>query len=284
MNIRNILQEIEKTDPEVYERLSGRRGMLKSFGSKVAVAALPLALGSMFRKAYGKTTTNYIDLLNYLLQLEYFEYTFYRTANNTVGLIPAADQPGFQVIEQHEKGHIQLLQDTITGMGGTPFVPNHYSDPTTNAPYVPAAYDFTKGGNYEVFSNYAAFLMVAQVFEDTVVRAYQGQVASLVQTDLLTPLLQICATEGRHASFVRLIRRNMGAVEIPAPWINNDVAPADEFLPNYQGEANVQQLNVITTTLPGVNGNVPLLSATAAFDEPLDQATVLKLLYPFTRP
>jgi len=284
MNIRNILREIEKTDAEVYERQSGRRDMLKSFGSKVAVAALPLAFGSMFRKAYGKTTTNYIDLLNYLLELEYFEYTFYRTANNTNGLIPAVDQPGFLTIEEHQKAHIDFLKDTISGMGGTPFVPNHYSDPTTNPPYVPAAYDFTQGGTYPVFSNYAAFLMLAQVFEDTGVRAYQGQISSVVQTDLLTPILQLCATEGRHASFVRLIRRNSGAVEVPAPWVTNDIAPADEFLPNYSGEANVQQLNVVTTALPGLTGNVPQLSATAAFDEPLDSTTVLALLYPFKLP
>src|SRR5437868_6401073 len=98
MNIRNILQEIGKADPEVYEQLSDRRGMLKSFGAKVAVAALPLAAGSLFKKAYGKTTNAQIDALNYLLQLEYFQYTFYRTANNTVGLIPAGDLPGFQKI------------------------------------------------------------------------------------------------------------------------------------------------------------------------------------------
>ena len=56
MDFRNILQEIEKTDPEVYERLNGRRHVLKSFSSKVALAALPFAIGSMFKKAYGRTT------------------------------------------------------------------------------------------------------------------------------------------------------------------------------------------------------------------------------------
>ena len=50
MNFRNILHDIEKTDPEVYEKLSGRRQVLKSFGAKVAVAALPLAIASLLER------------------------------------------------------------------------------------------------------------------------------------------------------------------------------------------------------------------------------------------
>lgn len=286
MNFRNILHEIEKTDPEVYERLSNRRQVLKSFGAKVAVAALPFAIGSLFKKAYGKTTDAVIDALNFALELEYFEYTYYRTANNTGGLIPATDLPGFQTIEQHEKAHINFLITTITAAGGIPFVPNHYSAPTTNPPYVPAAYDFTKGGTYLVFSNYPAFLMLAQVFEDTGIRAYNGQFSNLLGNPVLMQAQQIAATEGRHASFVRLIRRMppINATEVPAPWISNDIAPATDFLANYKGEANTIQLNVDVSSLPGVTGTIPLLSATAAFDEPLDKTTALSLFAPFILP
>lgn len=56
MNIINILEEVEKTDPEVYEKLDTRRNALKSFsnvGSKIALTALPLMLGGLFKKAYG---------------------------------------------------------------------------------------------------------------------------------------------------------------------------------------------------------------------------------------
>ena len=74
MDLKNILQEIEKADPEVYEKLSDRRGILKSFGSKVAVAALPFALGSLFKKVYGKNTDTVVAALNFARELEYFEY------------------------------------------------------------------------------------------------------------------------------------------------------------------------------------------------------------------
>ena len=47
MNLQNIVTEIEKVDPEVYERLDTRRSAMKNFanlGGKIALAAVPLAL------------------------------------------------------------------------------------------------------------------------------------------------------------------------------------------------------------------------------------------------
>ena len=78
MNFRNILKEIEQADPKIYEQTSGRREILKSFGAKVAVAALPLAVSSLFvnKKAYGKTTDTIIGTLNFALQISYFQYNF----------------------------------------------------------------------------------------------------------------------------------------------------------------------------------------------------------------
>jgi len=287
MNFNNILKDIEKADPEVYERLSPRRKVLSSFGTKVALAALPLALGSLFKKAYGKTTTAVTDALNFALELEYFEYTFYRTANNTGGLIPAGNLPGFKTIEAHEKAHAAFLANTLTAMGATPFTPNHYSDPTTNGFYVPAAYDFTKSGTYQTFDDYPTFLILASVFEDTGIRAYNGQVPNFVGSQLFTQVQQILATEGRHAGFIRLIRRlpPISGIEIPAPWINNNIPPILAFQPNYLGENNTVQKDVSITSLEGVDGNmIPELSATAAFDEPLDKTNVNALLAPYKLP
>ena len=284
MDIRNILNEIAKTDPEVYERLSNRRHVLKSFGAKVAVAALPFAIGSLFKKAYGKTTSAVVDALNFELELEYFEYAFYRTANRTGGLIPSTDVAGYQVIEAEEKAHIEFLIKAVTAAGGVPFTPNHYNDPISEPPYVPTAYDFTKGNTYPVFSDYPTFLMMAQVIEDTGIRAYNGQVPEFTGTPLFTQVQQIAATEGRHAAHSRLLRRLMGAPEVPAPWITNNIPPIADMQPNYQGEQNNTQLGILITSLPGVTGTIPELSATAAFDEPLDKATVLSLLAPYILP
>ena len=79
MNIINIIEEIEKVDGEIYERLSPRRSAMKDFfnmGKKISLAAMPLALGSMFQKAYGQSTlpSGVADVLNFALALEYLEY------------------------------------------------------------------------------------------------------------------------------------------------------------------------------------------------------------------
>jgi hypothetical protein len=292
MNFKNIIQEIEKSDPEVYERLSPRRHLLKSFGSKVAVAALPLALGSLFKKAYGSTgsASAVITALNFALELEYLEYNYYHTANNTgnattTTLIPAADTAGFTTIEAHEREHIIFLTAAVTSLGGTPYTPKYYNGTNANPYYVPAAYDFTAGGTYPVFTDYATFLTIAQVFEDTGVRAYKGQLPNFLGTaGVLTQALQIQAVEARHASHIRLVRRLDGAVEYPKPWITNNIAPSSAVQAVYNGEDNAIQDNVNITTLTDKYYNpptVPKTAATEAFDEPLDSGTVAAAVAPF---
>ncbi len=302
MNFKNILSEIEKSDPEVYERLSDRRKVLKSFGSKVAVAALPFAIGSLFNKAYGKTAASngVIDALNLALEMEYLEYNFYHTANSLPDLIPPStaypsgnDKAGFLTIEAQEKAHILFLNDVITAMGGTPFTPKYYTGALPNPLYVPSAYDFTMSGTYgttyaSVFSDYPTFLVIAQIIEDTGIHAYQGQMPSLFgNASVLGQAFQLQSTEGRHAAHVRLIRRQppINALEIPAPWINNNIPPLNALQNYYLGEDNTIQVGgVDITTLPdsyATGGTVPKLSATAAFDEGMDSATILSLIQPF---
>ena len=280
----------------MYERLSTRRGVLSSFGSKVAVAALPFALGTMFKKAYGKTsaTSSVVSALNLALEMEYLEYNFWHTANSLPDLVPPStaypsgnDKPGFSVIEAHEKAHILFLNNLITTMGGTPFTPNNYSSTAANPLYVPTAYDFTMGGTYSTFNDYPSFLIIAQIIEDTGVRAYKGQLPSLLGNGgVLTQAMQISATEARHAAHVRTIRRlpPISAPENPAPWITNNIPPLVALQSYYNGEDATVQMNgidITTLTDTAAGGTVPKLSATAAFDEALDSATVLSLIQPF---
>lgn len=273
MNLQNIINDIEKTDPEFYERTSERRHLLKSFGSKVVLATLPFALGSLFKKAYGRTTDAILDTLNYALTLEYLEAEFYSTALGSSGLIPSgAAMNAVTKISADENAHVTFLKSAITSAGGTPV-----SKPT---------FDLSGGngsGNgpfANAFSDYSLFLAVAQTLEDTGVRAYKGAAGSLMSNnDVLTAALNIHSVEARHASHIRKMRREAG-VDVK-PWItgNQSGIPAGLVEANYAGEDNTTQAGV---NIIGINGKaVSSNAASEAFDEPLTMDAVLTIVDPF---
>jgi len=274
MNVFNILEEIEKVDPEVSDRLNPRRAAIKnitSFGSKVAVAALPFALGTMFKRAYGQSSSSVVDVLNFALTLEHLEAAFYNQGAAKSGLIPAANSSYLALIQRDENAHVKFLQDVITSLKGTP---------------VPAGtYDFTGGNNQgngpfkDVLTNYATYLAVAQVFEDTGVRAYKGQAPALLGNQtVLTAALSIHAVEARHASAIRKLRHDLGVNIKPyiesTATLGNDTGVAAANA-NYAGEENVVQggnVNLVTAL------KVTNAVASASFDEPLTKDDVVKLV------
>lgn len=261
MNIFKIIEDIEKFDPEVHGRLDSRRSAFKnlgSFGKKTALAAIPLALGSVFQKAYGQSNTSVLDVLNYALTLEYLERNFYTQGLAASGLIPAGEaRMAIEKIQMHEAAHVELLRSTIVSMNGTPV-----SEP-----------NFNFGKNFPDWNtNYQTFLTLAQAFEDTGVRAYKGQAGNLITNDtILTVALQIHSVEARHAAHIRRMRGNPG-------WIigagDQSQVPAGAQ-PVYAGEDNVTQAGVNVTTLG--NGYSTEI-ATAAFDEPLTMQQVLQIV------
>ncbi len=285
MNLYNVINEIEKIDPEVYERLDGRRTIVKSIvrkGGLMALSAVPLALGSLFSKAYGQASSSQIlDVLNFALTLEYLEAEFYNNGLAASGLIPDKYRPSFQVISDHENEHVQFLKSTISALGGTPV-----SKPN---------FDFSAGkgtgtGPFAgVFKNFDLFLAVSQTFEDTGVRAYKGQAGNLISSnEVLRAALRIHSVEARHAAHVRVIRSmNPSALVVadlpnmPDPWIpknqSNIASPAVQ--PSYDGEEITTQAGIKVT---GINGfAISDFDASEAFDEPLTKQQILTIVGPF---
>lgn len=276
MNISNILEEIEKVDGEIYERISPRRKAMKDFfrvGSKVAIVAAPMAIGSMFKKAYGQAVpAGVIAVLQYALTLEHLEYRFYATGSSTTPIPAGNEKTAIDAIRDSELKHVNFLKTVITAAGATPVVEK-------------ASYDFTAGGTFPtVFTSYPTFLAVAQVLEDTGVRAYKGRAAELIgQKVYLTAALGIHAVEARHAAKIRYMRRINGQATSIKPYITggNDtgIAAANG---NYGGatpESNVVQAGV---TITNINGQaISASAASEAFDEPLTAAEVLALVAPF---
>ena len=281
MNLQNILTEIEKTDPEVYDRLDTRRNAMKSFAKtsgKIALASIPFALGSMFQKAYSTPTAPtdlVLDTLNFALTLEYLESNFYIKAVAS-GIIPSGESlAALTVIRDHENEHVKFLSTAIKAAGGTP------------VSFTADNFDFTAGGAFgNVFSDYGTLLAVAQTFEDTGVRAYKGQAPNLISNnDYLTAALQIHSVEARHAARLREMRQIAGYL-VPAgvmvkPWITLDQSGigTSAVQASYDGEQNVMQAGVTITNIGGKD--ISAAAASEAFDEPLSKEQILMIVKPF---
>lgn len=276
MNILGIIEEIEKVDPEFQDRVSPRRAAIRnitSFGSKVAVAAMPFAFATLFKKAYGQSATPSVaDVLNYALKLEYLEAAFYNTGVASSLGFTAAEKAYMVTIQGHENAHVTFLKNVL----GSAAV-------AQSTQGTAGVYDFTAGGTFPtVFTSVDTFLAVAQALEDTGVRAYKGQAPNLQKDGVaLSAALNIHSVEARHASAVRQIRRMRGAATTK-PWITgaNDTG-ISAVNGNYAGEDNISQGGVNITSLAGVGGAISVNAATASFDEPLTMAQVLPLVTPF---
>ncbi|MFD2147277.1 ferritin-like domain-containing protein [Mucilaginibacter antarcticus] len=284
MNLLGIIEEISKADPEFEDRINPRRAAIKnitSFGSKVAVAALPFAFSTLFKKAYGQTATPSVnDVLNYALKLEYLEAAFYNAGVASTLAFSSTEKAYLVSIQGHENAHVAFLKSVLGA--------NAVAQTTqgTNG-----AYDFTGGYNTTtntvtgtgpfttVLTSVDTYLAVAQAFEDTGVRAYKGQAGNLLGNQVvLTAALNIHSVEARHAAAVRELRRKRGA-STTKPWISgaNDTG-ITAVNDNYKGEDNVIQGGVDITTLSAVSGSTSTRIATEAFDEALSMTEVVNLV------
>lgn len=267
MNLLNILDKL--SDDQFFTKMTSRSEGLSgiaNFGKKAAIASIPLGLGSFMAtsakaetvavKSAMSAASDLTGALQLALILEYLEDEYYRTGLAKSGLIPAGDRVVFQQISKHETAHVAFLKATLTQLGETPG-----AKPT---------FDFTVNGAFDPFNDYQQFMILAQAFEDTGVRAYKGQAGNVASNKaVLQAALQIHSVEARHASQVRRMRANKGWIELKdggnMPSATNAV---------YAGEENILQAGFNTSNLFGAP------AGSASFDETLsgdDSATIAGL-------
>lgn len=254
----NILKLLDKLSNDKFFTTEATRletlTQISDFGKKAAVASIPLGLGTLVSTPAKAETTTYTndtpffksvltDALQLALVLEYLENEYYAMGLAAGTLIPTADRVVFMQISKHESAHVTFLKNTLTSLGVTPG-----AKPT---------FDFTAGGNFTPFTDYNQFLILAQAFEDTGVRAYKGQAGNVMSNKaVLQAALQIHSVEARHASQVRRMRANKGWIELAdggnMPSATNPV---------YAGEANTNQAGYNTATTFGA------AAGSAAYDE-----------------
>ena len=264
-------------DPDIAATLVSRRQAIAKGASTSGVVlaglrmgTVPMALAALSTAAYGQGAslpTAVIGVLNFALRLEYLEAEFYDRGVAATNLIPAADRTIFTTIQSHETVHVDYLRNLL-GASARP-------KPT---------FDFTAGNGSnagpfaDVFTNYATFLAVAQAFEDTGVRAYKGQAATLLPyKDVLQAALTVHSVEARHAAEVRRLRGNFQDNEPNQGWITRASTDVAAIAPVYAGEDNTTHLGIEVSSITTVG----IASITEAFDEPLTMAQVLAIVDPF---
>jgi rubrerythrin len=222
-------REHEEGPSEAPQRLSSRRTFLSGSAKLLGGGALALGLGAApalaknndddeDKKQRGKRNNggvSDVDILNYALVLERFEYEFYRRhlqrfSENKIEGASIFDGFGNKVrsqiyenlvrIRNHEKTHVQTLIKVIKSLGGKPVGESEY--------------DFG-------VKNVADFIATAQILEDTGVTAYDGAIAYIHRPGLQTAGATIATVEARHASYLRLLN---GEVPFPEPF-DDAVAP-----------------------------------------------------------
>ncbi len=219
------------------EAITDAAGVGSSVIAALALGSVPLALGLLSRTAAAQAPTSVRAVLEFAYLLENLEAEFYKavlgesataaqnTSFNTVrtAISTSAETLGtLRQIAKHEIAHVAFLKAAITALGGAPVT------------YTGAEFDFT-GGNGTGTGPFAAvrtdpviLLALAQVLEDTGVRAYKGQVDTLMgDKATLTAALRIHSVEARHAARIRRLRN----VTDLKPWITSSSTATTTGIP-----------------------------------------------------
>lgn len=271
MNFLNIINQLAEVDPDVLDRLNPRRAVFSSLGTvakRTALAATPMLIASMFQKAYAGTNAgDPVEVFNYALTLELLEADFYNKMKSSALFATAssANQAAITQISKHETAHVNLLSTVIKGINGTP---------VTGVTF--------KSSTFATLTSFAAQLQVAQLLEDTGVRAYKGRATDLQGISDVTisgvgsinPLesaLRIHSVEARHAAHIRYMRSQ-------TPWISGSGdLDSNAAYTGTTPESNITQAGFNLTTAgiitPGVTYSAT--DVAAAFDEILTKAEVL---------
>lgn len=228
---------------------NGRRRFLAGIGAAGALTGAAALTGCADSGTIPLPATgpSVVDVLNFALNLEYLEASFYLYVTTGSGL-SAADMGGSPgtvsggakvtfsnatvgsvatQLATDEREHVEFLRSTISSIGGTPV-----SMPNIN---------LAAGG---AVNSDATFLAAARQLEAVGVSAYIGGAQFLVSSPAaLTYAARILDTEAQHAGFIRELCINLG---VASPAVDSqDQPPTATQIFN---TGNTNGLNPVRTT------------------------------------
>ncbi|OON67932.1 ferritin-like domain-containing protein [Hymenobacter sp. CRA2] len=284
MSLLSLLQHLAAADtmPQPTER----RTALAQLARTAAVALPAVLAGAVVTPATAQRSGTLLDALLLILRVEWLQEAFYSRLLTAPTVVPAAIQPDLALIRAQQQQHVALLENVISTSGGVLPTRPTYDFTGSHGQTTPSLFP-------DVFTSADTALAVAQVLEDFSVRAYQGQLASLMSNnDLMDLVVRMYAVEGRHAAHLRRLRQQRGASV--KPWISGTdgdgpIPPATA--PIYAGEGQLEQLATVSvyppvkTSLVALLPTLPVLTdaeqkaaATEAYDEPLTTAEAQRIM------
>jgi hypothetical protein len=155
-----------------------------SFVAFAAAGAAGLWLPS---RAPGQVVEADLDILNYILTLEYVQSALYRDALEEVPDLSEDVRSTVQVLRDQEVQHVDALRATVAEAGAKP----------RDRPRVAFG---------EELRSEAAFLKLANTIEDTAVSAMNGAAPQFDSEDYVAAFASIAQVEARHSALIRLLR------------------------------------------------------------------------------
>ena len=204
-----IIDEIDRVARQRDSVRLARRSIITGMTAAAAVTGAAMLTGCSSGGAIPLPVTapTVLDVLNFALNLEYLEASFYLAVANgatlsatDMGTSPGTVSGGAQVaftspivahaaaeLATDEQEHVEFLRATITAVGGTPV-----SMPNLNLAAMGAV------------TSDSTFLALARQLENVGMSAYIGGAQFLVtSTTALTYAAQILDTESQHAGLIR---------------------------------------------------------------------------------
>jgi hypothetical protein len=208
---------------ELYQKGVSRRNFLAGAGAVGAAAALAGCEGNSTPTTTtitsGGTTYTDADYLNFALNLEYLEASFYLYAATGSGLpaasmgsgagtvsggaqitgLTSAQQNIINEIAFDELSHVNFLRAAL----GSSAVAMPNLNIGSAFQTLAAAAGITISGGFSPYANFSNFLIGAFIFEDVGVTAYSGAAPLLTSATNLNYAAGIQAVEAYHAAYVR---------------------------------------------------------------------------------